>query len=418
MRCVYCGKLGAIKYGKRKILSVSFSRRSVKELQRYQCRACRRTFSRRREKRKRYTMGFKREVVRMHVEERMSYRVISKRVRERYGKRVSPRQLCRMVAEVAQTSKSSVEVKLEYKPRWEGYLTVDDKNVRVKGKKYPSLVAVDRSGDPLHSEVFEQLNQENVDDFFCYLKDRLRYPFKGITTDLDPMLEKAIRGVISAAIPHQKCLWHAAEAVKETIGWLATVRASKRLTKKVAELEESLDSRKQSLYNARKRLVQLQTELAEVTRAYEAKHKLLERFNPAFSGIWAKKRSRSEQLWKAFRRDYSSTYPAVVKFLATHWEGLLTHQRHPGVKTTNVMAENINKQFQRRFKTIEAFQSVDSAFDYLNLYRNYLRFKLYTDCRGDRKHRNGRSPLQLCGATIPTTDWLANAIRSPSITNR
>ena len=418
MRCVYCGKLGAIKYGKRKILPVSFSRRSVQELQRYQCRACGRTFSRRREKRKRYTMGFKREVVRMHVEERMSYRVISKRIHERYGKRVSPRQLCRMVAEVAQASKSSVEVKRDYQPRWEGYLTVDDKNVRVKGKKYPSLVAVDRSGDPIHAEVFDQLNQENVDDFFRYLKDRLGYPFKGITTDLDPMLEKAIRGVISAAIPHQKCLWHAAEVVKETIGWLATVRAYQRLTKQVAELEESLDSRKSrlaGLYNAQQRLVQLQAELAEVTRAYEAKQKLLERFKKI---VWAKKRSRSKRLWKAFRRDYSGTYPAVVKFLATHWEGLLTHQRHPGVKKTNVMAENINKQFQRRFKTIEAFQSLNSAFDYLNLYRNYLRFKLYTDCREDRKHRNGRSPLQLCGATIPTSDWLANAIRSPSITNR
>lgn len=77
------------------------------------------------------------------------------------------------------------------------------------------------------------------------------------------------------------------------------------------------------------------------------------------------------------------------------------------------MAENINKQFQRHFKTIEAFQLIDSAFDYQNLYRSYLRFKPYTDRRGNRKYRNGRSPLQLCGAKIPNADWLTNAIRSP-----
>lgn len=83
----------------------------------------------------------------------MSYRVISKQVGERYGKRVSPPQ------------NAGIEVKREYKHRWEDYLTVDDKSIRIKGKKYPSLVAV----------------------------DRLAYSFNSITTDLDPMLEKAIR---------------------------------------------------------------------------------------------------------------------------------------------------------------------------------------------------------------------------------
>lgn len=355
-------------------------------------------------------MGFKREVVRMHVEGRMSYRLISNRVREQFGKRVSPRWLCRMVAEVVRESKSSFEVKREYDPLWEGYLTVDDKYIRVKGKKYPSLVAVDSSGDPIHSELFQQLNQENVDDFFRYLNDRLEYPFKAITTDLDPMLEKAIRSVISAEIPHQKCLWHAAEAVKQAIGWPGTVRTHNRLKRQFQELQESLDSRKQSLYDARKRLQRLETELIEATGDYEAKQKLIERFNEI---VWSKERSMSEWLWKEFCRDYSRRYHQVVKFLATHWEGLLTHQRHHGVRPTNVMAENVNKQFQRRFKTIEAFQSIDSAFDYQNLYRNYLRFKRYTDCRGNRRHRNGQSPLQLCGAKIPKADWLTNALRSP-----
>lgn len=409
MRCEHCGQMGAMKNGRRKITPVSFSRRSVQEVQRYWCGSCGRTFSRRREKGKRYTRHFKREVARMHVEERLSYRVMSHRIRERFGKGVSPRQLCQMVGEVAREAKGSLEVMREYRPQWEGYVTVDDKYVRVKGKKYPSLVAVDSSGDPVHSELFAELTQEEVDEFFRYLKDRLGYPFQAITTDFDPMLEKGIRRVISLDLPHQKCLWHASEAVKEAIGWQATVRSSKRLTRQVKELQESLDSRKQSLYDARKRLEKLKAELAEATREYEAKQKLLECFNAM---VWSQQRSTSERLWQRFRRDYKRTYPQVVKFVATHWEGLLVHQRYAQVRPTNVLAENVNKQFQRRFKTIEAFQSLKSAFDYQNLYRNYLRFKPYTDCRGKRKHRNGRSPLQLCGATISTADWLANALRS------
>lgn len=90
-----------------------------------------------------------------------------------------------------------------------------------------------------------------------------------------------------------------------------------------------------------------------------------------------------------------------------------------GIEKTNIMAESFNKQLQRRFKTIEAFQtfpqdpSDNTAFNYLNLIRCYLRFKPYTDCRGDRKHRNGKSPLQLCGVKLANKDWLKNSVNWP-----
>jgi hypothetical protein len=73
----------------------------------------------------------------------------------------------------------------------------------------------------------------------------------------------------------------------------------------------------------------------------------------------------------------------------------------------------MNRQFERRLKTIEAFQSVETVFQYQNLYRNYLRFKPYTDCRGARDPCNGRSPMQVCQAVLPSTDWLKLAIRYP-----
>lgn len=410
MRCCYCQSLQTRKNGKRAISPVSFDRRSVRKIQRYECLSCGGYFCKRREKGKKYTFGFKVEVTRMHVEERLSYRVMAKRVRERFGKRISPKLLCQMVNEVAERSKSSVEIQREYRPQWSGYLTVDDKWVRVKGKRLLSLVAVDASGDPLHSELHTGQTQEVYDEFLLYVRDRLGYRVKGVTTDLDERLERAVRRVFSPALVHQKCLWHATEVVKELTEYLPTVRRVKKLTHQINDLRESLADRKQSLYDARRNLDKLQQELIPLAQQQSQKELLLERFRAI---VFAPDRATSEQRWKSVRRVYRSTYPSVVHFVARHWEGLLAHQHDAKILKTTVRAENINRQFQRRFKTIEAFQSAQTAFHYQNLYRNYLRFKPYTDCRGTRKACNGSSPLQLCQASITNPDWIKQAIRYP-----
>jgi hypothetical protein len=64
----------------------------------------------------------------------------------------------------------------------------------------------------------------------------------------------------------------------------------------------------------------------------------------------------------------------------------------------------------RRLKTIESFNSIQSAENYLNLYKNFLRLKPFTDCRGKNKYKNGKSPLEVCGVKLRTKDWLKNAV--------
>jgi len=344
----------------------------------------------------------------MHVEERLSYRVIAKRVTERLGCRVSAKVLCAMVNEVARLSKSSIEIQREYHPLWSGYLTVDDKWVRVKGTRRLSLVAVDKSGDALHSELHTEAGQEVYDSFLFYLRDRLEYPLRAITTDLDPRLERAVKRVFGLEIRHQKCLWHAGEIVKAFIDYPQALRRFKNVTRQIQELEESLADRKQSSYDTKKILVQLQR--TELNAAYRDKVAIVERFQAL---VFATERQTSKSLWKTFCRLYRRRYPQVVHFVASHWESLLQHQRDSQIPKTTAHAENMNKQFERRLKTIEAFQSIETAFQYQNLYRNYLRFKPYTDCRGTRKTCNGLSPLQVCQAAIPSNDWLKYAIRYP-----
>jgi transposase-like protein len=99
-------------------------------------------------------------------------------------------------------------------------------------------------------------------------------------------------------------------------------------------------------------------------------------------------------------------YPRVVRWLDNHLDQMLVHQHHRRIPKTNNIAENLNKQLQRRFKTIEAFQSRETAWNYQNLIRNYLRFKPYTDYRGERRCHNGMSPLEVCGVTLPHRDWV------------
>lgn len=173
MRCEECGGFQTRKAGGRTISPVSMSRRTTRRIQRYHCRGCGKYFTKRREPRKKYTFHFKGELVRMHVEERLSCRVIAKRIQERLGKRIHPSVVNRMINEVAARTKSSVEMKLQYQPHWSGYVTVDDKWVNVRGRQRVSLLAVDSLGDPLHSELGREPTQEMYDQFLLYVRDEI-----------------------------------------------------------------------------------------------------------------------------------------------------------------------------------------------------------------------------------------------------
>lgn len=141
----------------------------------------------------------------MHVEERLSCPVIAKRVQEQLGETMSPKLVCQMVNEIARMSKSSVEIKRKYRLHWSGYLTIDDKWVRLRGQRVLSLVAVDKSGDPVHSELHDEQTQEVYDNFLVYLRGRLEYPFRAVTTDFDRQLGQAVEHVLPPVLAHQKC---------------------------------------------------------------------------------------------------------------------------------------------------------------------------------------------------------------------
>ncbi|HEY9164618.1 MAG TPA: hypothetical protein VIS48_00490 [Candidatus Kryptonia bacterium] len=191
-----------VRNGKRVIRPGSIDRHSDREVQKYRCKECNAVFSLRADKGTKYGFDFKAELTRMHVEERVSYRVMSKRLKEKFALSISPRYLCKMVNDVAELSKSSMEISQEFSPRWDGFIAIDDKYVSVRGKRYLSLVAVDTTGDPVHMELIEEPNQQAYDNFFRYLVDHIGYRVRAVTTDLDPILDNTVKNVFGGKILH------------------------------------------------------------------------------------------------------------------------------------------------------------------------------------------------------------------------
>ena len=401
VRCIYCQSLNTVKNGSRTITAMGFGRKTTARVSRFRCLACGGYFSLRREKGQRYTVGFKLELARMHVEERMSYRVMAKRIDERFGKRVSPHALCDMVNEVAAHAKGSLAMQREFRPQWSGYLLLDDKNVSIRGKRVMSLVAVDKTGDALHSEMLERPEQEGFTDFVRFVVERLEYPLKGTTTDFDERFARALKALNLGHILHQRCIWHGLQIVQQLMKHEVLRRRYHVLKSRLARAQENQEDRKR--YPDTSELDQIAAELAAVEQVYLLQCELLEHLRDI---LYEPDPAASQEMFVAFRRRYWRPYPRVVAWLEVNLELMLVHQLDANIPTTNNIAENLNKQMERRFKLIEAFQSLDTAWNYQTLIRNYLRFKPYTDCRGERRIYNGMSPLEVCGVVLEHRDWV------------
>lgn len=406
MRCLHCGSLHTVKNGTRAIVQVSIERKVTRRIQRYRCCACRRYFIVRRERRQRYSWGLKMHAAGMHVEGRMSYRVMSKCLFEQIGKRMSPRRLCQMVNEVAAHVKDSKAIQRAYQPVWSGYLQVDDKNLNVRGTRQKSLVAVDRTGDAVHYALLSEPTQEQHTSFLADVVNELHYTVRGVTTDFDPFLLSAVRRVLPAGVVHQGCLWHAKELIKTMIEYVATERKYQQLQGKLRRWREELADHK-PYYDTRP-LENAEAALRDLEVLYQHKKDFLDALMAMF---YRPQRAQSLAQWHQLKRQYGTRYPRVIVWVEAMWELLLAHQRDARLAKTNAQAENFNKQLKRRFKTIEAFQSARSAGNYLQLLCAYLRCKPYTDCRGARKLCNGKTPLALCHVALPHHRWINTMVK-------
>ena len=366
----------------------------------------------------RYSSQFAREIVRQHVEGRESYRVIAKRIYERSGRKISPTSLQKMVADLGERCKTPLEMSLELRPQWNGFLLLDEKMCSVRGKQQWFYVAVDTSGDVVHCRPVAELTVTEACAFLTEIMTTFDVRWKGIVTDLDTVLSRAV-ALVCAEIPHQYCLKHALAAVEQQMGYRPWARRRIWNRAMLREQFERLPGRA-GLWQQRKHD-------AFVTN-YERSRSFTEQFArreslrlAVYAILFAPSEDAAQVLFKALRhaRRYDrQEQRRAIAFLERHWTRLMAHHRCSGLPRTSNIIESFNKQLERRFKTIEAFQHRETARSYVNLLVAYLRQKPYTDCRKSRKHLNGKSRLEAARVTRLSNDWLRHALKPLVFSNR
>jgi transposase-like protein len=112
---------------------------SLKPLQRFSCRNCDSTFTSER-KVARPRAGFSDavvlEAVRLYVQGLSSYRVLASMLEQRLGRSVSRATLNGWVSELGGQAKTPLEVSMELRPRWGGFIGIDGKVIFVRGARH------------------------------------------------------------------------------------------------------------------------------------------------------------------------------------------------------------------------------------------------------------------------------------------
>lgn len=98
----------------------------------------------------------------------------------------------------------------------------------------------------------------------------------------------------------------------------------------------------------------------------------------------------------------------IIKQFKEKFNFLMSHLFYPerNIPHTNNDIENLFKQLELNLGSVGRFGKFWNAHHYLNAWALKRRFTKFTDCKGIRKHRNGKAPLELAGCDIKDLDYL------------
>jgi len=350
--------------GHRRIIERGERKERIRKVQRFCCCDCHRSFIAREHPGGRISHGLREEIVRRHVEGGESYRALARWVKRCTGRASSPIRLQRAVEEVASRCKTAWEMSRELRPRWSGVVLVDEKMCPVRGKGQWLYLAVDTTGDIMHCRAVLELSSTEAASFLKEVQ-ALPVQIKGVVTDLDPALTRAVE-VVGAGIPHQYCIKHALAAIGILIGYVERdVRRSRESRSGVEEKvghrhhqDVGEDGPGHGVSVAEQKQAGLSSGEQNVIGALYERCRMI---------LAAPTEREARVRYNALRENQS--FPArqhrkAVRFLTRRWDHLMMHHRVPGPPRTTNLVENVNKQLQRRYKTIEAFQYRSTAIHY------------------------------------------------------
>lgn len=354
-RCIFCHSFDTKKYGIRSKKRRTYFGKRIYSYQRWFCNDCKHAFKPEQDNSLNFSLKIK--ACELYYDAEASYRAVSRRLG------IAPYKLFTIINALGANCKSTLEVAKELKPKWSGYLFIDEKSVWVKGVEWFLLIAVDlETQDIVHWDLVSVENEVNVAWFIAVIKMAIEYPFKGIISDLLPEFYGTSRWLL-AGIPHQFCTYHAYRATESYIKYHYT-GADKFWAERFLALTRII-CRCKTLATAIRALNYLEQHQNELKQA-----KLIKRMNIL--------RLRFPHLIKRFQDE--------------------------NLKPDNNIVENVIKQLNQKFKKVAGFESYETAFNSIKLLVMRYRFHKFTCSR--RNGNNGKSPLKLAGINTHNLNWV------------
>lgn len=321
-----------------------------------------------------------REITRESIE-RTSMRILSRR----YSK--DKMTIASIIHQVTKQMRDSLWITKRFQPIWSGILVFDGKHIKVFNKIVRSfnpeyleklsklekkflhakvwLCGIDSgTGDLPHYELGDEETMIDLVTYFRTLKE-MGYVIKVLVCDGNDDIVRAAKFIYGNDFLVQRCTRHYLEGLKRKARE-ECIDDDPRTEEIIKHIQSIIQAR--SIITANERWIELQS--------------------------------------KRFRKQW---HKDVITAFKEDIDTLTTHLQHPNLAiphTTNEI-ENLFKQLNLRLRSLGRFGHMEYAREYLKAWALWRRFTELTDCRGKRRYRNGKAPLELAGCNIVDIDYLS-----------
>lgn len=354
-RCIFCGGLNTKRHGSRSRRRRTAFGKKIHRYQRWFCNACARSFVP--QPHTAINFSFKIKACELYYDAEASYRAVSRQVG------LAPYRLFEIIDTLGANCKSTLEVSQELCPQWSGYLFIDEKSLWIKGIEWYLLIAVDLgTQDIVHWDLVPHEDDTHVAWFLMVIQTVIRYPFKGVISDLYGAFIEAVRWLLPG-IPHQFCTYHAYRSTEFYLKYHYTGRD--RLWAERFLTLTRIICRCDTLDTAKRALEYLQRHHRELRQAKLAR--------------------RAETLIQRF--------PFLIKRF-----------KDRNLRPDNNIVENVIRQLNQKFKKVAGFKSYQTAYNSISLVVMRYRFHRFSCSR--ISGNNGKSPLELAGVDTANMNWV------------
>lgn len=354
-RCLFCGGTNTKKHDVRakKRRTSQGSKREYHR--RWFCKNCGKPFTPTRIKPVNFSVQIK--ACELYYDSEASYRAVSRQLG------IAPYRLFEIINALGANCKSTIDVAKELKPKWSGYLFIDEKSIWIKGVEWFLLIAVDLgTQDIVHWGLVLIENELSVAWFLIVIKMLIGYPFKGLISDLLPAFFGTSRWLLPG-IPHQFCTYHAYRATDFYLRY--HYRSGDKLWAERFLVITRIICRCKTSKTALRALDYLERHHDELRQA-----RLIKRAN----------------------------------ILRIRFPYLIKRFKDQNLRPDNNIVENVIKQLNQKFKKVAGFETYKTAYNSISLLIMRYRFHRFNCSR--IRGNNGKSPLELAGVDTTNINWV------------